>query len=136
MRIHELAQAMGVSARSLRYYESQGLLKPDRSPNGYREYSNTAVAVIDRIRSLLSAGLSTFRIRAVLACFLEEGPKGIECPALRKQLADEVQRLENQIWELERSRDLLRSALESEGRPISCLGASSRARGSWNCQAD
>jgi DNA-binding transcriptional MerR regulator len=116
MRIHELAAATGVSARSLRYYETQGLLKPHRSPNGYREYSNTDVKVVGRIRWLLAAGVATARIRAVLPCFLEEHPEHIACPTLRGQLSEEVQRISEQIATLQRSRSLLRSALDSGAR--------------------
>ena len=39
MKIGELAARTGVSIRSLRYYEQQGLLMPVRNENGYREYS-------------------------------------------------------------------------------------------------
>jgi DNA-binding transcriptional MerR regulator len=113
MRIHELAAATGVSARSLRYYETQGLLKPHRSRNGYREYSNADVMVVDRIRWLLAAGVTTARIRAVLPCFLEEHPGQLECPTLRGQLFEEVQRISEQIASLQRSRIMLRSALNS-----------------------
>ena len=116
MRIHELAAATGVSARSLRYYETQGLLKPHRSPNGYREYSNTNVMVVGRIRWLLAAGVATVRIRAVLPCFLEEHPGHIACPTLRGQLSEEVQRISEQIATLQRSRSLLRSVLDSGAR--------------------
>jgi DNA-binding transcriptional MerR regulator len=34
MRIGELADATGVSVRSLRYYGEQGLLAADRTPSG------------------------------------------------------------------------------------------------------
>jgi len=38
MRIGELARRAGASARSIRYYEEQGLLLARRQANGYREY--------------------------------------------------------------------------------------------------
>lgn len=112
MRIGGLARATGVSARSLRHYEKQGLLKPRRTQNGYRDYSDAAVLQTERIRWLLSAGLSTKAIRRMLPCVLEEGPAVIECPSLRRDLANEVARLDMQIETLKRSRDLLRYALD------------------------
>src|SRR3954449_10376722 len=126
MRIHELAAAAAVSARSLRYYEAQGLLTPQRSANGYRSYSSADILTVGRIRWLLAAGLPTERIREVLPCFLEEDPTAIECPTLRRQLSQEVDRIEETISQLRRSQTLLRSALQvrttakaAGGRPSS-----------------
>jgi MerR family transcriptional regulator, copper efflux regulator len=42
MRISELAQRTGVSAHALRHYERLGLLKPDRTSGGYRDYPESA----------------------------------------------------------------------------------------------
>lgn len=106
-----LAQATGISARALRHYEKQGLLKPRRGPNGYRYYSDTAVLQIERIRWLLAAGLSTKTIRSMLPCVLEEGPLVVECPSLRRDLTRELARLDMQIETLKRSRTLLRQVL-------------------------
>ena len=38
-RTKEFAQLAGVSVRALHYYDRLGLLKPRRSPAGYRTYS-------------------------------------------------------------------------------------------------
>src|SRR3569833_2339606 len=111
MRIGQLAQATGVSSRSLRHYEKQGLLKPHRYQNGYRDYSEAALLQVERIRWLLSAGLTTKAIRRMLPCVLEEGPAVIECPSLRRYLAKEVARLDERIEMLRQSRNLLRRAL-------------------------
>ena len=111
MRIGQLAQATGVSARSLRHYEKRGLLKTHRQQNGYRDYSEAAIWQIKRIRWLLSAGLTTKAIRHMLPCVLEEGPAVIECPSLRRDLAKEVARLNDRIETLKQSPNLLQRAL-------------------------
>jgi DNA-binding transcriptional MerR regulator len=49
LTIHEAAEATGWSARMLRYVESLGLVRPDRSVAGYRLYS---AAQLDRLSSL------------------------------------------------------------------------------------
>lgn len=38
MQTKEFAAQTGLSAATLRYYEQEGLLRPERNANGYREY--------------------------------------------------------------------------------------------------
>jgi DNA-binding transcriptional MerR regulator len=66
MRIGELSKRTGVSPRSLRYYEQQGLLTSERLTNGYRDYADTAVDIVASIQNLLAAGMNTELIRDVL----------------------------------------------------------------------
>jgi DNA-binding transcriptional MerR regulator len=68
MRIGELAERTGVSRRLLRYYEEQGLITPSRSLNGYREYADSHVHVVQQITGLLDAGLPTRIIQQLLPC--------------------------------------------------------------------
>jgi DNA-binding transcriptional MerR regulator len=114
MQIGELAKATGTSPRSLRHYEKQGLLRPQRHQNGYRDYPQQAILQIQRIRQLLFAGLTTNTIRRMLPCVLEEGPPVVECPVLRRDLANELSRLDRQIEAMNHSRDLLRATLEGK----------------------
>lgn len=46
MQIGELARRCGVSARMLRYYETEGLLRPGRSPAGYRLYRPADITTV------------------------------------------------------------------------------------------
>jgi DNA-binding transcriptional MerR regulator len=68
MRIGELAERTGVPTRLLRYYEDQGLLAPDRSANGYRDYAEPLVDRVTQIRGLLDAGVPTRIIGQILPC--------------------------------------------------------------------
>ena len=48
--IKELSELAGVSARTLRYYDEIGLLKPSRvNEAGYRYYGESEVAVLQQI---------------------------------------------------------------------------------------
>ncbi|MCT2585581.1 MerR family transcriptional regulator [Actinophytocola gossypii] len=68
MRIGELSKRTGVSPRSLRYYEEQGLLNSARSAAGQRHYSEAEVQRVSLIRQLFDAGMSSRVIAAVLPC--------------------------------------------------------------------
>jgi DNA-binding transcriptional MerR regulator len=68
MRIGELSKRTGVSPRSLRYYEEQGLLTSLRSDAGQRHYSDAEVQRVSLIRQLFDAGMSSRVIATVLPC--------------------------------------------------------------------
>ena len=68
LKIQELSQATGVSAKTIRFYEESGVLPlPPRKPNGYRDYDQTDV---DRLRLVAGArrlDLSLDDIQEILA---------------------------------------------------------------------
>ncbi|WP_433605450.1 MerR family transcriptional regulator [Dactylosporangium sp. CA-139114] len=77
MRIGELSQRTGVSPRSLRYYEAQGLLTSSRSGAGQRHYADAEVERVSLIRQLFDAGLSSRVIATVLPCVETPGDAGV-----------------------------------------------------------
>jgi DNA-binding transcriptional MerR regulator len=92
MKIGELAERAGTSARTLRYYEAHGLLHAGRSSNGYRVYDEAEVRVVNEIRSLLAVGFDLDDIRPFVACLRAGNPTGDVCPdsvaVLRRKLAE------------------------------------------------
>ncbi|WP_264483008.1 MerR family transcriptional regulator [Streptomyces pinistramenti] len=101
-----MASRTGVSTRSLRYYEQQGLLRAERDGNGYRRYGPEAAETVRRIRELLATGLSTDTIRELLPC--AQGGPGLQacafsCGVVEGQLA----RLDAEIAELLHRREAL-----------------------------
>jgi len=109
MRIGELARRTGVSERSLRYYETQGLLTSDRTPGGHRDYAEKAVDRVIRIQELYAAGLCSQKIRQLLPCMRDEdgGPSAVTTPRLVADLSAERERIDRMIADLERSRETL-----------------------------
>jgi DNA-binding transcriptional MerR regulator len=109
MRIGELARRTGVSERSLRYYEQQGLLAADRTPGGQRDYPEQAVDRVIRIQELFAAGLHSKKIALLLPCMRDTdgGPSAIATPRLIADLTAERERIDRMITELANSRDVL-----------------------------
>lgn len=75
MRISELAAAAHETTRTLRYYETAGLLSPPpRTAGNYRDYPDCAIAQVEFIRSLQSAGLALDRIATIIHIFENAPP--------------------------------------------------------------
>lgn len=67
VKIGELASRGGVSTKTIRYYESIGLLDdPGRTESGYRDYGEVAVERLDFIRDAQASGLALSEIASVL----------------------------------------------------------------------
>jgi MerR family transcriptional regulator/heat shock protein HspR len=60
------AELCGLHPQTLRVYERQGLIEPDRSAGGTRIYSGDDVARLRDIAALTSAGINIAGIRRVL----------------------------------------------------------------------
>ncbi|MEU7620535.1 MerR family transcriptional regulator [Micromonospora rifamycinica] len=92
MLIGELAERAGTSTRTLRYYETHGLVRPRRSANGYRVYDETELRVVHEIRALLAVGFGLDDIRPFVACLRAGHASGDACPdsvaVLRRKLAE------------------------------------------------
>jgi len=65
LRAGDLAQRVGVSKDTLRFYERRGLLpRPERRANNYRVYPLEAVARVLWIRKILAAGFTVDELAA------------------------------------------------------------------------
>lgn len=114
MRIGELAERTGVSERSLRYYEEQGLLVAERTPGGHREYGAWAVDRVVHVQELYAAGLSSKTIAQLLPCMRDSdgGANEYATPALVSMLRTERERIDRTIGDLLRSRGVLDEVID------------------------
>ncbi|MFQ6230459.1 MerR family transcriptional regulator [Nocardia sp. NPDC002869] len=125
MRIGELAQRTGVSERSLRYYEEQGLLTADRTPGGHRDYPEHAVDRVVHIQELFAAGLCSKKIVEILPCMRDAdgGANEFATPALVNELQVERDRIDRMIADLLRSREVLDEVIERAGASFTATAA-------------
>ncbi len=105
MRIGELADAHGVTTKTIRYYESIGLLgEPARTTSGYRDYDPGAGERLAFIRDAQATGLSLTEIASVLEL---KGDGRTSCghtlELLRRHLLD----IDDQIAQLTAARTTL-----------------------------
>lgn len=107
MRIGELAEATGVSPRSLRYYESVGLIQATRHERGWRDFDPSTVDRVITIQHLFAAGLSGPTIAELLPCL--EAPPERRTSHLAERLVGEIERLEGARREIERELEVLRT---------------------------
>ncbi|GGS14512.1 MerR family transcriptional regulator [Streptomyces nojiriensis] len=117
MRIGELAERAGTSTRTLRYYESRGLLPARRADNGYRTYDEDDLRLLSQIRTLQDFGFELEETRPFVDCLRAGHPAGDSCPAslavyrrklaeldgLIGQLADVREQLGRQLADAERA---------------------------------
>ncbi|MER6134341.1 MerR family transcriptional regulator [Streptomyces sp. NPDC001815] len=114
MRIGEVARLTGASARSLRYYEQQGLIHSARSGGGQRHYAATEVARVHLIRRLFDAGLGSKVIAQLLPC-VDSDDADVHEDAF-ETMVKERDRLTADIARLIETRDSLNAVIEVNTR--------------------
>ena len=68
VRVGEVAERLGVSPRTIKYYEELGLVEPEaRSSGGFRLYGEDDVLRLERILRMKGIGYSLAAIRELLS---------------------------------------------------------------------
>ncbi|MCX4338108.1 MAG: MerR family transcriptional regulator [Lachnospiraceae bacterium] len=105
MKINEVEQQVGITKKNIRFYEQQGLLHPKRnSENGYREYDETDVECLKKIKLLRKLSLPIEEIKKI------QNGDLLLTDALRRQLIV----LEREQTNLTETAGLCRLILEDE----------------------
>ena len=113
MRIGELTERAEVTPRTVRYYESIGLLPPgEREGNGQHYYTEETVFRLRKIDQLKQLGLSLDEIRDVIDLYFTDSsgvqPKQQVLAILRRHLAE----TDHKIGALEQFRADLQANIE------------------------
>ncbi|GAJ25613.1 transcriptional regulator [Liquorilactobacillus sucicola DSM 21376 = JCM 15457] len=109
-KIHQFSKLTGLSVPTLRYYEDMGILKPARSKNNYREFTDYDLNWMMFILRLKQTGMSLENI-CRYSCLREQGDQTIE---ERIKLLDEQQRLLNkEFLKLQKQLEFLQKKKET-----------------------
>lgn len=104
MNIGHAAERSGLPAKTIRYYEDIGLLKPDRSDNGYRDYSTSDVHRLRFLQRARGLGFSVAECRQLLSLYNDRERESADVKTLAKAKLTEIDR---KIAELKGLRDVL-----------------------------
>ena len=108
--IGEVSRQTGVSIRTIRFYEAEGLLSPSgRRPSGYRVYTEQDVEKLHFIQQAKRFGLTLKEIRGIMRC----SHRGLEpcCDFVRGLFNRKIQEFEGKIAELTATRNRLKARL-------------------------
>ncbi len=117
MRIGELADAVGVSTKTIRFYEDASVLpESDRSEQGWRVYGLQDVERLRFVRGARSIGLPLSEIRRFLGLRDEGDPA---CEHVLESITERIEEIDLQLAQLSQLRTEL-ELLHAEGsaRPI------------------
>ena len=113
MNISEAAKITGLTAATLRYYESKGLIPPvNRKNGGVRDYQQDDIGWIDFIKCMRSAGMSVESLIEYTALFRngkqsDEARKNIlirerdHLLAKQKEINETIEKLNHKIQSFE-----------------------------------
>jgi Cu(I)-responsive transcriptional regulator len=104
MNIGDVAARSGLPAKTIRYYEDIGLIRPRRGDNGYRAFVSSDVHKLAFLARARSLGFSIEECRALLALYEDAGRASGEV----KQVAEaHLGQIERKIAELQGMRAAL-----------------------------
>ena len=106
MRIGELAARAELTVKTVRFYESAGVLpEPARLASGYRDYNDHALSRLRFIKAAQAAGLTLAEIRQIITVREHSGPP---CRHVTDLLDTHAAELDHRIAELTALRDDIR----------------------------
>ena len=104
MNISQASEATGLPAKTIRYYEEIGLIRPDRRANGYRDFADTEVHKLRFLARARALGFGSNDCRSLLALW---GDRARASADVRRIAHAHLAEIEAKITDLTAMRDSL-----------------------------
>lgn len=106
MNIGEAATRSGLPAKTIRYYEDIGLVKPGRDTNDYRAFVEKDIHKLTFLAHARALGFSIEDCRGLLALWEDTGRASAD---VRRIAQDHLKRIEEKIADLQNMHDTLKA---------------------------
>ena len=110
MNIKDVAEAAGLPAKTIRYYEEIDLVRPKRSANGYRVFSAPDLHKLKFLGRARALGFSIEDCRVLLALYEDDARASSE---VRRIAQSHLEEIERKITDLNAMRDTLTHLVET-----------------------
>tara|TARA_R110002012_G_scaffold96100_4_gene231789 strand:- start:173 stop:571 length:399 start_codon:yes stop_codon:yes gene_type:complete len=117
MQIRDVEQSAGLPAKTIRYYEEIGLVRPDRRDNGYREYSTEDVHRLRFLQRARGLGFSIEDCRALLSLYGETERESADVRAIAEAHLEEIDRKIRELKSMRQTLAHLVHACHGDSRP-------------------
>ncbi len=98
MNIGQVAEKSGLPSKTIRYYEDIGLIRPDRSANGYRDFSESHLHKLTFLQRARSLGFTIEDCRTLLSLYEDTDRASADVKAMAREhldkIADKISELE------------------------------------------
>lgn len=126
MRIGELSKITGLAPSRIRFYEASGLIRTvGRKANGYRDYTDDAVWVLEMITSAQAAGFSLEEIRQLLPVNASGWQHGELLDGLKRKV-EEIDLLQQRLARNKEQLLLVIDGIESKPEGMPCVDNTQR----------
>ncbi len=99
MNIGDVAERSGLPAKTIRYYEDIGLVKPLRGTNGYRAFRESDLHKLTFLGRARALGFSIEECRALLALYEDQSRASADVKAIARehlaQINDKIAQLQS-----------------------------------------
>ena len=117
MNIGEVAKASGLPAKTIRYYEEIGLIRPARRENGYREFDHRHLNKLRFLQRARGLGFSVEECRALLGLYEDEHRTSAEVKAIAEHRLADINRKMAELKSMKAVLEHLIGACHGDDRP-------------------
>lgn len=117
MNISDVARASGLPAKTIRYYEEIGLVRPARGANGYRDFSDQDAHKLTFLSRSRSLGFSIEDCRTLLSLYEDRARASADVKAVAAEHLDRIAHKIEELQALKATLETLVTQCHGDTRP-------------------